>query len=110
LSIYHLSYTLYTLTGLTVVLTVGMLVSYLTGGQDLDKLDPDHLTPPIKYFYLKSRRTQKRNSSSKNVETRNGDVENPKLLEQLLKNNENENNVEGREEEKSDTVLEQQKT
>jgi len=87
LSIYHLSYTLYTLTGLAVVLSVGLTVSYLTGGQDLDKLDPDHLTPPVQYFFLRSRSAKKlkRQVVGSAVAKNNaGDIESPKLLESLL--------------------------
>jgi len=84
LSIYQLSYTLYTLTGLIVVLTVGLIVSYMTGGQDLDKLDPDHLTPPIKYFFLRSRRSKKVAVANSQQLKVNGDAESPKVLQTLL--------------------------
>ncbi|KAF4533540.1 hypothetical protein B566_EDAN001025 [Ephemera danica] len=63
LSIYHLSYTLYTLTGLAVVLCVGLAVSFLSGPQDPDKLDPDLLTPPVRYW-LKNRQQIKHEHQS----------------------------------------------
>jgi hypothetical protein len=67
-----------------VVLTVGLIVSYMTGGQDLDKLDPDHLTPPVKYFFLRSRRSKKVASANSQQLKVNGDAESPKVLQTLL--------------------------
>ncbi|XP_059468470.1 sodium-coupled monocarboxylate transporter 1-like [Neocloeon triangulifer] len=88
MSIYHLSYTLYSLTGLVVVLTVGLLVSYMTGFQDPDELDLDLLTPPIQRFFRKKKGAHlpvaREDLTSKSEKHRNGDVEDPKLSEALM--------------------------
>lgn len=43
-----LSYWWYTLMGISIVLTVGTLVSLLTGRQDPNKLDPKLLSPLLR--------------------------------------------------------------
>ncbi|CAB3377454.1 Hypothetical predicted protein [Cloeon dipterum] len=88
LSIYNLSYTLYSLTGLVVVLVVGMLVSYVTGFQDPEQLDLDLLTPPIQRFFRK--KGDEQGKANGRPARANGDVENPKLMEALLSSADND--------------------
>ncbi|XP_046397337.1 sodium-coupled monocarboxylate transporter 1-like [Ischnura elegans] len=55
--IFQLSYTLYCLVGLTISLTVGMIVSFLTGPTQLEDVHIDLLTPVVHPFF--SRRCRK---------------------------------------------------
>lgn len=49
--IHALSFLYYTPIGALVGVIVGLLVSYLTGGNDLEKLNPKLITPPIRKLF-----------------------------------------------------------
>ena len=46
--LYAISFYLYTPVGAIVGVSVGLLVSYLTGGNDLKKLNPELITPMLR--------------------------------------------------------------
>lgn len=53
-SIFAISYMYYAVLGSIIAIVVSIVVSYLTGGTDLEKLNPDLVAPPMRRYLPKT--------------------------------------------------------